>query len=99
MTKFDRLPLALKFAPMEANLVAALPEDGGWRVEPKWDGLRCLAFRSGDPVDLRAKSLIFRAAPSGPDPSRKSTFALTTAPLSPRWFTETGKSRAQGHRS
>jgi ATP-dependent DNA ligase len=41
---------------MEARLVAALPEDPGWQFEPKWDGFRCLAFRSGDQVDLRAKS-------------------------------------------
>jgi ATP-dependent DNA ligase len=41
---------------MEAHLVAALPEDSGWQFEPKWDGFRCLAFRSGSEVDLRAKS-------------------------------------------
>ncbi len=34
-----------------------LPEfDGPWQYEPKWDGFRCLAFKSGDMVDLRAKS-------------------------------------------
>jgi ATP-dependent DNA ligase len=27
-----------------------------WQYEPKWDGFRCLAFKSGDTVDLRAKS-------------------------------------------
>jgi ATP-dependent DNA ligase len=43
-------------APMEAHLVAALPEEPGWQFEPKWDGFRCLAFRSGGEVDLRAKS-------------------------------------------
>jgi ATP-dependent DNA ligase len=43
-------------APMEAHLVAALPEDPGWQFEPKWDGFRCLAFRRGDEVDLRANS-------------------------------------------
>jgi ATP-dependent DNA ligase len=43
-------------APMEAHLVAALPEESGWQFEPKWDGFRCLAFRSGSEVDLRAKS-------------------------------------------
>jgi ATP-dependent DNA ligase len=42
--------------PMEARLVEALPEDTGWQFEPKWDGFRCLAFRSGDSVALRAKS-------------------------------------------
>jgi ATP-dependent DNA ligase len=41
---------------MEAHLAAALPEEPGWQFEPKWDGFRCLAFRSGEQVDLRAKS-------------------------------------------
>jgi ATP-dependent DNA ligase len=41
---------------MEALLVGALPEEPGWQFEPKWDGFRCLAFRDGDSVDLRAKS-------------------------------------------
>jgi ATP-dependent DNA ligase len=50
------LPIPLDFAPMEAKLVDALPEDPGWRFEPKWDGFRCLAFRAGDHVELRAKS-------------------------------------------
>jgi ATP-dependent DNA ligase len=43
-------------APMEARLVDALPTDSGWQFEPKWDGFRCLAFRDGDDVDLKAKS-------------------------------------------
>ncbi|MDQ2859588.1 MAG: ATP-dependent DNA ligase [Pseudomonadota bacterium] len=43
-------------APMEARSAESLPTDGGWRFEPKWDGFRCLAFRSGGEVDLRAKS-------------------------------------------
>jgi ATP-dependent DNA ligase len=41
---------------MEAKLVEALPDDPGWRFEPKWDGFRCLAFKAGDDVELRAKS-------------------------------------------
>ena len=41
---------------MEARLVEALPEDEGWQFEPKWDGFRCLAFKSDGAVDLRAKS-------------------------------------------
>ncbi|HZZ87911.1 MAG TPA: ATP-dependent DNA ligase, partial [Caulobacteraceae bacterium] len=50
------LPIATDFAPMEAKLTDELPTDGGWRFEPKWDGFRCLAFRAGEEVDLRAKS-------------------------------------------
>jgi ATP-dependent DNA ligase len=41
---------------MEARLVDALPEESGWQFEPKWDGFRCLAFRDGRDVELRAKS-------------------------------------------
>lgn len=50
------LPVPLDMPPMEAKLVDALPQDAGWQFEPKWDGFRCLAFRAGDEVDLRAKS-------------------------------------------
>jgi ATP-dependent DNA ligase len=42
--------------PMEARLVEALPEEGRWQFEPKWDGFRCLAFKRGGQVELRAKS-------------------------------------------
>ena len=41
---------------MEAKLVDALPQEVGWQFEPKWDGFRCLAFRAGDEIELRAKS-------------------------------------------
>jgi ATP-dependent DNA ligase len=41
---------------MGAKLVTELPEEPGWQFEPKWDGFRCLAFRAGREVDLRAKS-------------------------------------------
>ena len=49
--------LPVDTAPMEAKLADTIPvEDGGWQYEPKWDGFRCLAFKSGDAVDIRAKS-------------------------------------------
>jgi ATP-dependent DNA ligase len=43
-------------APMEARLAEALPSGPEWQFEPKWDGFRCLAFRDGKDVELRAKS-------------------------------------------
>jgi ATP-dependent DNA ligase len=49
-------PLPLDTAPMEARLVEKLPTEEGWQFEPKWDGFRCLAFKSNDNIDLRAKS-------------------------------------------
>src|SRR3984893_2856910 len=49
-------PLPVDLPPMEAQLVEELPEEPGWQFEPKWDGFRCLAFRAGNEVELRAKS-------------------------------------------
>ncbi len=52
----DDLAVAPGTAPMEARSANALPTDPAWQFEPKWDGFRCLAFRAGAAVDLRAKS-------------------------------------------
>ena len=52
----EQLEVPLTTRPMEAKLVDALPKDAGWQFEPKWDGFRCLAFRAGEEVELRAKS-------------------------------------------
>jgi ATP-dependent DNA ligase len=50
-------PLPVDTAPMEARLADDIPTHGnGWQYEPKWDGFRCIAFKSGDLVDIRAKS-------------------------------------------
>ncbi len=43
-------------APMEAKLVADLPEGEGWQFEPKWDGFRAIVRRAGDEVELWSKS-------------------------------------------
>ena len=48
--------LQLDIAPMESRSEDELPREKGWQFEPKWDGFRCLAFRKGDAVELRAKS-------------------------------------------
>jgi ATP-dependent DNA ligase len=40
--------------PMLGRLVRELPI-GAYLYEPKWDGFRCLAFRSGGDVDLRSR--------------------------------------------
>ena len=51
------LVLAVDTPPMEARAAEVIPCDGErWQYEPKWDGFRCLAFKSGDAIDLRAKS-------------------------------------------
>jgi ATP-dependent DNA ligase len=49
-------PLPLTTAPMEARLIEDLPIGEAWQFEPKWDGFRCLAFKNGKNVELRAKS-------------------------------------------
>ena len=48
------LPLTPPLAPMLARRADALPA-GDYLYEPKWDGFRCLAFRSGGHVDLRSR--------------------------------------------
>ncbi|MGV1014543.1 MAG: ATP-dependent DNA ligase [Methyloceanibacter sp.] len=55
-TSLTKLAVPLDIEPMEAKLVTELPDDAGWAFEPKWDGFRCLAFRAGTEIDLRAKS-------------------------------------------
>ena len=50
------LPVGLAEPPMEARSVDALPAGDGWQFEPKWDGFRCLAYKAGGDVQLRAKS-------------------------------------------
>ncbi len=56
MAAFDRLQVRPGLAPMEARLVDALPEEGNWQFEPKWDGFRCLVFRDRSDVELQSKS-------------------------------------------
>lgn len=52
-----QFPLPVDTAPMEAKLAEEIPFGGDeWQFEPKWDGFRFLAYRSGDMVDIRGKS-------------------------------------------
>jgi ATP-dependent DNA ligase len=48
--------LSADMEPMEARSAEALPAGQEWQYEPKWDGFRCLAFRHGEAIDIRAKS-------------------------------------------
>ena len=56
MQSLSELPLLPPLPPMEAKSVGDLPDGGGWQYEPKWDGFRCLVFRSGDAIELQSKS-------------------------------------------
>jgi len=51
-----KLPIAIPFLPMEAKLVAKMPTGEEWQYEPKWDGFRCLAFNSGEEIELQSKA-------------------------------------------
>ena len=42
--------------PMEAKLVTDLPSGPDWQFEPKWDGFRAIASRSGSHVEILSKS-------------------------------------------
>ena len=53
MTPF---PMALPYPPMEAKRDGRLPSGDGWQFEPKWDGFRCLVFRSDDGIIMQSKS-------------------------------------------
>jgi ATP-dependent DNA ligase len=50
------LPLAFPFPPMEADSADSLPDGKVWLYEPKWDGFRCLAFKSGEEVQIQSKA-------------------------------------------
>ncbi len=51
------LPIQPPFPVMEAKLLNDLPADlSGMQVEPKWDGFRCVVFRSGDQIALQSKA-------------------------------------------
>jgi ATP-dependent DNA ligase len=49
------LPIAPPFPAMEALPATALPQGPEWQYEPKWDGFRCMVFRSGSDVKLQSK--------------------------------------------
>ena len=50
------LPIQPPYPPAEAKSAKELPRESGWLYEPKWDGFRCLAFRSGNEVVLQSKA-------------------------------------------
>jgi ATP-dependent DNA ligase len=56
--RVTRRALALRqpLEPMEATLASEIPTGASWLYEPKWDGFRCLGFKSGDDVYLQSKS-------------------------------------------
>jgi ATP-dependent DNA ligase len=50
-------PLQPPIEPMLAKLADALPAEGAYLYEPKWDGFRALVFRSADDVYIQSRDL------------------------------------------
>lgn len=50
-------PTSPPIEPMLARIADALPPEGGFLYEPKWDGFRALVFRHGDEVYLQSRDL------------------------------------------
>jgi len=61
MVRKPRQPAALPFdppiEPMLAKLADALPTDGEYLYEPKWDGFRAIVFRSESDVFIQSRDL------------------------------------------
>ena len=69
----DDLPVRPPVSPMLAKAAKELPLGDGFAYEPKWDGFRCIAFRSGDDVYLgsRNERPLTRYFPELLDPMRE----------------------------
>lgn len=48
-------PVVQPIPPMLASRVSALPNDGDWIFEPKWDGFRALVFKDGDDIYIQSR--------------------------------------------
>jgi ATP-dependent DNA ligase len=51
-----QLPVQPPVSPMLAKLVRELPAAEGMLFEPKWDGFRCIVFRSGSEIELGSRN-------------------------------------------
>ncbi|TMK65389.1 MAG: ATP-dependent DNA ligase [Actinobacteria bacterium] len=56
MAGLRSLPVRPPVSPMLAKLVRELPVGDDLLYEPKWDGFRCIVFRSGDEVELGSRN-------------------------------------------
>jgi ATP-dependent DNA ligase len=53
----DGLPVAPPIEPMLAKLADALPTNGAFLFEPKWDGFRAIVFRGASDVFIQSRDL------------------------------------------
>lgn len=51
------LPIWPPYPPMEGTSAKEIPSGPQSQYEPKWDGLRCVAFRDGSRVELQSKAM------------------------------------------
>src|SRR5262245_34228109 len=56
-SKEGDFPIAPPIEPMLAKLAEALPPEGGYLYEPKWDGFRAIAFRGGSELFIQSRDL------------------------------------------
>ena len=52
-----KLPVNPPVLPMLAKRIDALPSDGEFIFEPKWDGFRALVFKDGDEIEIQSREL------------------------------------------
>src|SRR5580765_8596073 len=50
-------PIAPPVEPMLAKLADALPPEGGYLYEPKWDGFRAIVFRGASELFIQSRDL------------------------------------------
>jgi ATP-dependent DNA ligase len=55
--KESRFPIAPPIEPMLAKLAEALPPEGGYLYEPKWDGFRAIVFRGDSELFIQSRDL------------------------------------------
>ena len=51
------MPMEPPIEPMLAKVAEALPPEGPWLFEPKWDGFRAIVFRKGREVFIQSRDL------------------------------------------
>ncbi len=52
-----QLPVQPPLEPMLARAMEAIPREGGWLYEPKWDGFRALVFRDREETFIQSRDL------------------------------------------
>jgi ATP-dependent DNA ligase len=56
-SKKSEFPIAPPIEPMLAKLAEALPPEGGYLYEPKWDGFRAIVFRGQSELFIQSRDL------------------------------------------